>query len=114
MFTLMVLATNMSVIFIITNVVTQIHQNIRNLLNLRYVADVFAGSAKVKSEVVYDTGSGWLTLATSDCLTCHGQKYNTSESTYAKFDKNNTKNLTVFYVFHYIVWLSFFIWIQEF
>jgi len=38
------------------------------------------GESKKVIDVVFDTGSDWLVIPDSDCISCKGQKYDSSES----------------------------------
>lgn len=38
------------------------------------------GKSKKVIDVVFDTGSDWLVIPDSDCISCKGQRYNSSES----------------------------------
>ena len=49
---------------------------IEKLDGLSYVADLYMGTTLQPIEVVYDTGSGYLTVAHSTCRTCLRGAYN--------------------------------------
>ncbi len=61
------------------------------------------GSQKVKSSVVFDTGSGWLTVTTKDCKTCTYPRYDPYLSSYSKLLSDDMKTLSVsVLVFNYL------------
>ena len=49
--------------------------NLTNHYNLAYAADLYFGSGHVRNEVIFDTGSGWLTVSTANCTTCTRRAY---------------------------------------
>jgi hypothetical protein len=53
------------------------------------------GSEKVKSDVVFDTGSGWLTVTTRQCRSCTYPRYDPTISQYSRQMSNETKTLSV-------------------
>jgi hypothetical protein len=58
-----------------------------NNLNLAYVGPVYFGTPIQQSktaEFVYDTGSGYLTTTSTQCLLCRTKYYNPTASTTAK------------------------------
>ena len=57
--------------------------DLANQLNLAYTGPVFFGTplqGSIDSEFVYDTGSGYLTTTSSDCLGCDSQYYDAETS----------------------------------
>ena len=55
-----------------------------NHYNLAYSANLYLGSETAKSNVVFDTGSNWLTIATKECSTCTHPRYEPANSTTAR------------------------------
>jgi hypothetical protein len=45
-----------------------------------FTGEIVMGESKKVIDVVFDTGSDWLVIPDSDCISCKGQKYNSSES----------------------------------
>lgn len=62
---------------------------------LSYTSDLFFGSHEVPGEIVYDTGSGWLTIASSECHNCYNKVYNHKESSTAVAYDASSKYLQV-------------------
>ena len=46
-----------------------------------FTGEVLMGEAQTKIDVVYDTGSDWLVVPDSDCLSCTGTKHDSSGAT---------------------------------
>ena len=51
-----------------------------NAFDYSYSGDIFVGSKGQSHEVVYDTGSDWLCLESSDCEQCQAEKFKYKES----------------------------------
>ena len=52
------------------------------------------GSEKVGNDVVFDTGSGWLTVTLKQCATCTQPKYDPTKSQTAQVNMNDVKTLS--------------------
>ena len=52
------------------SVVSTINIDLINNYEIAYTAYLYLGGNKTQAELVYDTGSGWLTVATNECLSC--------------------------------------------
>jgi hypothetical protein len=54
----------------------------KNNRNLEYVGKLYMGSSRVEVDIVWDTGSSWLTLNDARCdASCAGLVYDTTTST---------------------------------
>lgn len=62
---------------------------------LAYTAKVYVGSDKKGAEVVFDTGSGWLTVAKNTCDTCTHKLYDPNTSTTAIVNNTDSRVLSV-------------------
>ena len=51
-----------------------------NYHDFSYSGPIYIGSQGQKMEVVYDTGSDWLTIESSDCQNCGGDMYKYEDS----------------------------------
>ena len=57
-----------------------------NIFNSQYMGEMFFGyPLSQQANVVFDTGSNWLTVASVDCDTCYKQSYD--------YTKSNNKQL---------------------
>jgi len=45
-----------------------------------FTGEIVMGEAQTVLDVVYDTGSDWLVIPDSDCLTCDGTKHDSSNA----------------------------------
>ena len=61
---------------------------VEKLDGLSYVGDLYVGTTQQPIEIVYDTGSGYLTVAHESCKNCLRGAYNDSLSTESKPIKN--------------------------
>lgn len=59
---------------------------------------MFMGSEQVKGELVYDTGSSWLTFAAVGCKGCHTGIYNSTASNTSQSDGKDPFTITVIYL----------------
>jgi hypothetical protein len=66
-----------------------------NTQQVTYTGQMYMGSNKTPVNVVFDTGSGWLTVTTKNCFTCTTPFYDPASSTSAKFVSNEIKTLSV-------------------
>ena len=53
---------------------------LENAFDYSYAGEIFVGSKGQSLKVVYDTGSDWLCLESSDCAKCEAEKYNYKDS----------------------------------
>ena len=53
-----------------------------NVENQLYYGPLFIGSENIEMQVIFDTGSDWLMIESTDCKTCEGAKYDWDKSTY--------------------------------
>ena len=57
--------------------------DIENNSELSYTGPVYVGSSPTEGTVIYDTGSGTLTIASTSCNNCQARIYNPAASTTA-------------------------------
>lgn len=62
--------------------------------NMIYSGPMYVGSTQQKQSLVYDTGSDWITLESSECKSCFGDNFDASVSTsWAPADESNETEL---------------------
>lgn len=54
--------------------------NLTNSFDYSYSGEIYIGSKGQALEVVYDTGSDWLCLESTDCTSCDSETYNYKDS----------------------------------
>jgi hypothetical protein len=65
---------------------------------LSYVSNLYLGTTKQPVEIVYDTGSGYLTVSHDTCKSCRRPAYNDSMSNESKpLNNKQTFSLSVMY-----------------
>lgn len=79
----------------LTPIVDLINVNLNNNYELAYTAKVYVGSDRKDAEVVFDTGSGWLTVSKSTCDTCTRPLYDPLTSSTAVINSTESKVLSV-------------------
>ena len=55
-----------------------------NFQDVRYSSSFYFGSQPVRAEMVYDSGTDWLWVTSTDCDTCKTNIYNQKASTSSK------------------------------
>ena len=68
----------------------------RDLINhdmISYTSGIYMGEQKVRGEVVFDTGSGWLTFPLNTCDNCANKEYDMLNSTSSRPVASTTKLL---------------------
>jgi hypothetical protein len=68
---------------------TSINQANKN--NLEYIGSLYIGENTEPLDMVFDTGSDWLVVASHECATCNGRKYNHASSSSLKTYYNEDK-----------------------
>ena len=64
-------------------------KQLKNAGNMAYYSELYIGSPPVKTNIIFDTGSSWLTVATTNCTTCTNNKYNpVNSTTISRYDKD--------------------------
>ncbi len=81
------------IIFIVRSEILEILTN--NLNGISYTGYLHFGSQGARAELVYDTGSGWLTVAGSNCTDCRQKVYNPKDSSYSSFTDSTPYSLAV-------------------
>jgi Eukaryotic aspartyl protease len=73
---------------------------------MAYLGDIYLGETQ-KASVIYDTGSGWLTVSSAECdSTCKSKAYDRTKSANSKVVDGNIKTLNVIKM----VWISKSLW----
>ena len=60
-----------------------------------YTSQLYLGNTLQKSELVYDTGSGWLIVTAKGCGNCESKAYDPSKSDTSKLLDRKPENLRV-------------------
>jgi Eukaryotic aspartyl protease len=60
-----------------------------------YVADIYVGSQDVAETMIFDTGSGWVTVPLSNCSDCSNDNYDPANSTTAEWISSSMTSLSV-------------------
>ena len=75
--------------------VAAINVNLKNNMQVTYTGRLYVGSQQVSNDVVFDTGSGWLTIGTTDCDKCTLPKYSPQTSQSSALLSSELKSLSV-------------------
>ena len=54
--------------------------NLKNSLNTLYYGPLYVGTPSQEMQIIYDTGSDWLVIESSDCRTCLQNRYDNKKS----------------------------------
>lgn len=57
--------------------------NLTDYYGIAYLYPVYIGSNSIKENVIFDTGSGWLTIPLANCTDCVNKNYSYEDSTSA-------------------------------
>jgi hypothetical protein len=54
-----------------------------------YVSDIYMGNNSVTESMIFDTGSGWVTVPLYNCTDCHNTGYDPSNSSNGEWVSSN-------------------------